>query len=74
MCHNTLMKHAIKPLPGCNTAFFMQQNSMHQNAEEALRARGRAFMGVRYGLFRMTGKAFSRHRGDRKRVKKVFYS
>ena len=43
-------------------------------AEEALQACGRAFMGVRYGLFRMTGKAFSRHRGDRKRVKKVFYS
>ena len=42
-------------------------------AEEALQACGRAFMGVRYGLFRMTGKAFSRHSGDRKEVKKVFY-
>ena len=38
MCHNTLMKHAIKPLSECNTAFFMQQNSMHQSAEEAFRA------------------------------------
>ena len=43
MCHNTLMKHAIKPLPGCNTVFFMQQNSMHQSAEEAIRQTEKAF-------------------------------
>lgn len=43
MCHNTLMKHAIKPLSECNTVFFMQQNSMHQSAEEAIRADRKSF-------------------------------